>query len=97
MLDGYTLKRIRLLNHKSQVQVAEGIGVSERYIKYMEANEVSPSEVTYNDYLNFCYKGIVSEKAKQKKAEAKAQAEAEKAMQAEKAEAEKPRRRTRLK
>ena len=94
MLDGYTLKRIRLLNHKSQVQVAEGIGVSERYIKFIEANEVSPSEITYNDYLNFCYKGIVSEKAKQKKAEAKAQAEAEKAMQAEQ---KKPRRRTRLK
>lgn len=69
MLDGTTLKRIRLLNHKTQVQVAEAIGVSERFIKGIEANESNPSEETYNDFLNFCYRGTISEKAKRKRAE----------------------------
>lgn len=92
MLDGYTLKRIRLLNNKTQVQVADAIGCSERYIKYLENNEANPSESLYNDFLNFCYRGTISERAKQKKAEEKARIEAEKA------EAEKPtRRRTRIK
>lgn len=88
MLDGTTLKRIRLLNHKTQVQVAEAIGVSERFVKGIEANESNPSEETYNDFLNFCYRGTISEKAKRKKAE-------QEQIQREEAEQDRPRRRGR--
>ena len=89
MLDGTTLKRIRLLNHKTQVQVADAIGCSERFVKYIENNEANPSIELYNDFLNFCYRGIISEKVKRKRAEEKAQ---EKALRETE---EKPRRRGR--
>ena len=89
MLDGTTLKRIRLLNNKTQVQVADAIGCSERYIKYLEANEMNPSEELYNDFLNFCYRRTISERAKRKKAEE------QESFQEENAETEKPRRRGR--
>ena len=69
MLDGSTLRRIRLLNNKTQKGVAEACGCTIRYIQYVESNEMNPSEELYNDFLNYCYKGIKGEKAKAKREE----------------------------
>lgn len=89
MLDGTTLKRIRLLNKKTQVQCADAVGCSERYIKMIENNQANFSEEMYDAYLDFCYHGTISERAKRKKAEEEAK------RKAELAEAEKPKRKSR--
>lgn len=55
MLDGSKLKFLRYTMGKTQIQVAKWCNVSPRYIKYIEANEMIPSEEVYEAYLNCIY------------------------------------------
>lgn len=55
MLDGSKLKFLRYTKGRTQKQIADWCNVSLRYIKYIEANEMTPSEEVYQAYLNCIY------------------------------------------
>lgn len=56
MLDGSKLKFLRYTNGRTQKQIAEWCGCSIRYIKFIESNEMIPSEELYNNFINGIYK-----------------------------------------
>lgn len=55
MLDGTKLKFLRYTMGKTQAQVAKWCNVSTRYIKFIEHNEMTPSEELYHAFLNCIY------------------------------------------
>ena len=55
MLDGTKIKLLRLLHNKTQRQVAEGAGVSVRYIKYIEHCQKYPNEEYLQRILDAIY------------------------------------------
>lgn len=55
MLSGEKLRDIRLLNHKTQQQVADWCNVSVRYIGMVEHGEETLSDETYRSWLNCLY------------------------------------------
>lgn len=69
MLDGTKLKFLRYMNGRTQKQIAEWCGCSVRYIKFIESNEMIPSEELYSNFINGIYKIGKPAPKKQKKKE----------------------------
>ena len=55
MLSGEKLRDIRLLNHKTQQQVADWCNVSVRYVGMVEYGQEHLSDETYRAWLNCLY------------------------------------------
>ena len=55
MLSGDKLSAIRIMNHKTQKQVAEWCNISSRYVGMVEHGEEFLSEETYKAWLNCLY------------------------------------------
>lgn len=55
MLSGDRLKFLRITHGLTQKKVAEWCNVSDRYIKMIEQGVESPSQETYNAFLNCIY------------------------------------------
>lgn len=55
MLSGEKLRDIRLLNHKTQKQVADWCNISIRYVGMVEHGEEFLSEETYKAWLDCIY------------------------------------------
>lgn len=55
MLDGTKIKFLRYTMGRTQKQIADWCGVSERYIKYIERNDMQPSEELYNNIIKAIY------------------------------------------
>ena len=56
MLDGSKLKFLRYTNGRTQKQIAEWCGCSIRYVKFIENNEMIPSQELYDNFINGIYK-----------------------------------------
>lgn len=55
MLSGDKLRDIRLINHKTQKQIADWCNVSTRYVGMVEHGDEFLSEETYKAWLNCIY------------------------------------------
>lgn len=56
MLSGEQLKFLRYYNGRTQKQIADWCGVTERYIKFIENNEMKPAQDMYDNFINGIYK-----------------------------------------
>ena len=57
MLSGDKLKHLRILNRKTQKQIADWCNVSTRYVSMVEHGEEQLSDETYRAWLN-CINGV---------------------------------------
>lgn len=55
MLSGEQLKRIRLMRGISQSQIANAMGLTNRYIIYIEQGQREMSQETYDKYIKALY------------------------------------------